>query len=556
METPSPVFCGTKKEFHRCLKIVARSKEMLTVPLRVVWHWIWLEPRPVCTLPRNRPHAPSLGLVPTTHWKNNGFKLNTAAKCSRFKTFNWVLFGADDPRHAPQEKEAWQTSGTLTTVTSSVTQSWYRPVCERSTQPIFKSEQSETHARQKSFNIWQTSMLPYQNGPVNEFCLLATFSTAASNTLAVAVGRRQFIAAQLLAKADVIRATVQLCQDRRKNLPFSARVGVSRINHTLRVHRRTILQERRAAQILRWSRAKVAWETLSRNAQWTAWNKQRLVLASRVLGTRGRGTLPALHTLEHSLQPSREFWIRFKTQSQPYLSRNNLKWLAWTLSLKQPPPPSLKRSTARKNPQLGCTWKKRQPRQRTSPASKQFKNTLAHRHESKSVRDWTEQLCFTGWWWWLRTHFCSTTEKPSQYTAAPSEALAVDSAEVSEGHATLERCLAASDEDWRFVSHTCLTQVASTWTRARAVPLSRMTSSPTCKGDLATELGRALTNAVLGGSFLDPTLQHRRSHSGTPCMRPFHYRHCLRTQRGSRCVRGSLQCSSSPRKRCTGSLWS
>ena len=71
-----------------------------------------------------------------------------------------------------------------------------------------------------------------------------------------------------------------------------------------------------------------------------------------------------------------DFWTSFKMQPQPYSSRNNLWWPAWTLPLKQPPPFTLKRSTARRNPQPGCTCKK-QPRQRTRSGSKQLKDTTA-----------------------------------------------------------------------------------------------------------------------------------------------------------------------------------
>ena len=41
-------------------------------------------------LPPNKPHAPSLGLVSMTQWKNDGFRLNTKTKCSKFEIFNWV----------------------------------------------------------------------------------------------------------------------------------------------------------------------------------------------------------------------------------------------------------------------------------------------------------------------------------------------------------------------------------------------------------------------------------------------------------------------------------
>ena len=67
------------------------------------------------------------------------------------------------------------------------------------------------------------------------------------------MGPRQFIAEQLLAKADVIRAMherVQLCQDPQTEFAlFCGRLGVSRINHILRVHGHTILQEQRTAEI-------------------------------------------------------------------------------------------------------------------------------------------------------------------------------------------------------------------------------------------------------------------------------------------------------------------
>ena len=74
--------------------------------------------------------------------------------------------------------------------------------------------------------------------------------TAGSITLEVAVGPRQFIADQLLAKADVLRAMherVQLCQDPQTEFTLLREsLGASRINHILRVHNHTILQEQRA----------------------------------------------------------------------------------------------------------------------------------------------------------------------------------------------------------------------------------------------------------------------------------------------------------------------
>ena len=77
--------------------------------------------------------------------------------------------------------------------------------------------------------------------------------TAGSTTLAVAAGPRQFIADQLLAKADIIRTMherVQLCQDPQTEFALLREsLGVNRINHILQVHGHTILQEQRAGEI-------------------------------------------------------------------------------------------------------------------------------------------------------------------------------------------------------------------------------------------------------------------------------------------------------------------
>ena len=69
--------------------------------------------------------------------------------------------------------------------------------------------------------------------------------TAGSTTLGVAMGPRQHIADQLLAKAVVIRAMherVQLWQDPQIDFALlRERLGVSRVNHILRVHGHRIL---------------------------------------------------------------------------------------------------------------------------------------------------------------------------------------------------------------------------------------------------------------------------------------------------------------------------
>ena len=72
-----------------------------------------------------------------------------------------------------------------------------------------------------------------------------------SITLGVAVGSRRFITDQLPSKADVIRAMhecVQLCLDPQTEFVLLREsLGASRINHILRVHGHTILEEQSAA---------------------------------------------------------------------------------------------------------------------------------------------------------------------------------------------------------------------------------------------------------------------------------------------------------------------
>ena len=83
--------------------------------------------------------------------------------------------------------------------------------------------------------------------------MLVSSVVVGSATLGVAVGHRECIADQLMAKADVIRATherVQLCQDYQTEVAlFRKCLGVSRINYILRVHGRAIMQDKRAAEV-------------------------------------------------------------------------------------------------------------------------------------------------------------------------------------------------------------------------------------------------------------------------------------------------------------------
>ena len=89
---------------------------------------------------------------------------------------------------------------------------------------------------------------------ISEVPALATVVVAVhvNITLWVAVRPRRCIADELLSKMDVVRAMhkrVQLCQDPRTAFAFIREgLGVSRINHTFRVHGHTILTEEAAAK--------------------------------------------------------------------------------------------------------------------------------------------------------------------------------------------------------------------------------------------------------------------------------------------------------------------
>ena len=111
--------------------------------------------------------------------------------------------------------------------------------------PVKNFERSETHRRQKSFIICRTWMR--QPSVENRWCSLGSFCFRSGywkqHTWS-RCGTRQFIADQLLAKGDV-----QLCQEPQTEFALLLEsLGVSRINHIFRVHDRTIIQEKRAAE--------------------------------------------------------------------------------------------------------------------------------------------------------------------------------------------------------------------------------------------------------------------------------------------------------------------
>ena len=119
-------------------------------------------------------------------------------------------------------------------------------------------------------------------------------------TLGVAVGPLQFITDQRLSKADVIRTMherVQLCQDPQTEFTlFRESLGVSRINHTLRVHGHTILEEQRAAEVY----DEIGQRSLER--LFPGLTEDSMTQCRR---SKERETSLLLHTWELSTQPNR-----------------------------------------------------------------------------------------------------------------------------------------------------------------------------------------------------------------------------------------------------------
>ena len=146
----------------------------------------------------------------------------------------WKLIGAEDPRHVLQGNRGFAQA--------------------------FDTSHAKIGAErnpQKTGDIYYVADLdavPLE-WRINDDRPLASVTTAArgSITLGVAVGLRQYVADQLLAKADVIRAMherVQLCQGPQTEFALLRESpGVNRMKRILRLHGYAILQEKEAAKI-------------------------------------------------------------------------------------------------------------------------------------------------------------------------------------------------------------------------------------------------------------------------------------------------------------------
>ena len=186
------------------------------------------------------------GAHPSPDWRAEELRLSA----------NFQL-GVQQSSPAPttrRKAEAWRINGTWTTLTICVTQSWCYLFCRTSTSPTPESEQRNPLKTEVIHHVNDLDAAPPE-WRIDDVRSVAKTSavTDGSIPLGVAVGSRQPTTDQLLSKADVIQAMrerVQLCQDPETDFALLREsLGVSRINHILRVHGHTILEEQSAAEV-------------------------------------------------------------------------------------------------------------------------------------------------------------------------------------------------------------------------------------------------------------------------------------------------------------------
>ena len=159
------------------------------------------------------------------------------------------LIGADDPRHAFQENgglaDFWCCDDGDILCNPMLVLPYLQAL------DIANAKIGAEPNQQKTEVIYHVSNLNTAplDRKINDVRPLASVDTAVHGniTLGVAVGPRQCVTDQLLANADVnwaMHERVQLCQDPQTEFPvLRESLGVSRINHILRVHGHTILHK-------------------------------------------------------------------------------------------------------------------------------------------------------------------------------------------------------------------------------------------------------------------------------------------------------------------------
>ena len=163
--------------------------------------------------------------------------------------------GAEDPLHALQQREAWRTCGTWTTVTSCVTRSWCRLTCRTSTSPMPKLEQSENLRERKSSvarTTWVQHLLSGDLVTCRAWPRSPQYPLGASHSKSLSDLDSSSRTSSWQRRTSFEPCTHGSSSVRTPQTEFALlreSLGVSCIKHILRVHGHTILQEQRAAEI-------------------------------------------------------------------------------------------------------------------------------------------------------------------------------------------------------------------------------------------------------------------------------------------------------------------
>ena len=191
-------------------------------------------------------------------WRNRNCKQTTRPNSGNRQNHTW-----EAQKNTPEpmirnmhcrRTVAWRTNGTWTTEPSCATQSWCCPVCRTLTLPMPVGAEQNPLKTEIIYHVidLDAARPKWKNGDVRSLAKTSAV-TAGCITLGVVVGSRQFITDQLLGKADIVHAVherAQLCQDPQTEFALLREsLGVSRMNHILRTHGHTILEEQRAAVV-------------------------------------------------------------------------------------------------------------------------------------------------------------------------------------------------------------------------------------------------------------------------------------------------------------------
>ena len=235
-----------RKGSCQCRRIKVLSKETLMAPWSAAWPWEWWQRRCEEALPPGR----------SLDWRERLSGGTATPSGPRGQAAGICKLPASWPRKAHDPRHALQLSGGLADDGDIVC----HPILVLPFLQDFDVANAGVRAERNPLktqviycvNDLHAAPPEWRLGDVRSLAKTSSV-TDGSITLGVAVGSRQFVADQLLSKAEVIRALherAQLCQDPQTEFSLLREsLGVSCINHILRVHGHTILAEQNAAAV-------------------------------------------------------------------------------------------------------------------------------------------------------------------------------------------------------------------------------------------------------------------------------------------------------------------